>query len=96
VAGELQALTGKEARAVVLGHLLRGGSPNAQDRIFGLSFGAGAVYALDRGMNGVMVAVNPPRLEFVPLENAVVQLKLVPLDGELVTVARALNICFGG
>jgi ATP-dependent phosphofructokinase / diphosphate-dependent phosphofructokinase len=95
VAEELQELTGKEARAVVLGHLLRGGSPNAQDRILGLGFGAGAVYALNHGMNGVMVALNTPRLEFVPLEDAVVQLKLVPLDGDLVTVARALNICFG-
>jgi 6-phosphofructokinase 1 len=95
VAAELQQLTGKEARAVVLGHLLRGGSPNAQDRIFGLGFGAGAVYALHHGMNGVMVALNPPKLDFVPLEDAVAQLRLVPLDGEAVLIARALDICFG-
>jgi 6-phosphofructokinase 1 len=95
VAQQLQQLTGKETRSVVLGHLLRGGSPNAQDRILGLGFGAGAVHALDHGMNGVMVAMNPPRLEFVPLQDAVAQLKLVPLDGEAVVAARALNICFG-
>ncbi len=95
VAAELQELTGKESRSVVLGHLLRGGSPNAQDRILGLGFGAGAVYALEHGMDGVMVALNPPKLEFPPLEDAVVKLKLVPRDGELVTTARALNICFG-
>jgi 6-phosphofructokinase 1 len=95
VAEELQQLTGKESRAVVLGHLLRGGSPNAQDRILGLSFGAGAVYALNHGMDGVMVALNPPKLDFVPLHDAVVQLKLVPLDCEAMVVARALNICFG-
>ena len=80
---------------MVLGHLLRGGSPNAQDRIFGLGFGAGAVYALQQGMDGVMVALNPPKLEFVPLEEAVAQLKLVPLDCEAVLVSRALGICFG-
>ena len=80
---------------MVLGHLLRGGSPNAQDRILGLGFGAGAVYALNQGMNGVMVALKPPRLDFVPLEEAVAQLKLVPLDGEHVLVARTLGICFG-
>ncbi len=95
VAEDLQRLTGKETRAVVLGHLLRGGSPNAQDRILGLGFGAGAVYALHHGMDGVMVAMNPPNIEFVPLEKAVVQLKMVPLDGEAVLVARTLNICFG-
>jgi len=95
VAEELQRLTGREARAVVLGHLLRGGSPNAQDRIFGLGFGAGAVYALNHGMDGVMVALNPPKLDFVPLEDAVKQLRLVPMDCEAMLVARALNICFG-
>ena len=75
VADQLQELTGQETRCAVLGHLLRGGSPNAQDRILGLGFGAGAVYALHQGMNGVMVALNPPKLEFVPLEDAVAQLK---------------------
>jgi ATP-dependent phosphofructokinase / diphosphate-dependent phosphofructokinase len=95
VSDELQRLTGRESRATVLGHLLRGGSPNAQDRILGLSFGAGAVYALQHGMNGVMVALNPPNLEFVPLEDAVVKLRTVPGDCEAVLVARALGICFG-
>jgi 6-phosphofructokinase 1 len=95
VSEELQKLTGKESRATVLGHLLRGGSPNAQDRILGLSFGAGAVYALNHGMDAVMVALNPPRLEFVPLEEAVKQLRLVPADSEAVLVARALGVCFG-
>lgn len=95
IAGQLQQLTGKEARAVVLGHLLRGGSPNAQDRILGLGFGAGAVFALNQGMDGVMVALKPPKLAFVPLADAVSQLKLVPLDGEGVLVSRALGISFG-
>jgi ATP-dependent phosphofructokinase / diphosphate-dependent phosphofructokinase len=95
VAAQLQDLTGKETRAVVLGHLLRGGSPNAQDRILGLGFGAGAVYALNHGMDGVMVALKPPKLDFVPLEEAVAQLRLVPLDGEAMLVARALGVCFG-
>jgi 6-phosphofructokinase 1 len=95
VAAQLQELTGQETRCTVLGHLLRGGSPNAQDRIFGLGFGAGAVYALHRGMDGVMVALNPPRLEFVPLEEAVAQLKLVPVDCEAILVSRVLGICFG-
>ena len=48
VAAELERLTGKEARTVVLGHLLRGGTPTALDRLLGLRFGAAAV----RGAGG--------------------------------------------
>ena len=95
VANELGKLTGYESRAVVLGHLLRGGSPNATDRILGLTFGAAAVHALKAGQDGVMVGLNPPRIDFVPLAQAVSSIKTVPPDGELIMAARALNISFG-
>jgi ATP-dependent phosphofructokinase / diphosphate-dependent phosphofructokinase len=95
VTAQLQEITGKESRSVVLGHLLRGGSPTAMDRNLGVSFGAGAIHALSQGMNGVMVALKPPRLAFVPLQEAIAKLKLVPPDGEGVLVARALDISFG-
>jgi ATP-dependent phosphofructokinase / diphosphate-dependent phosphofructokinase len=95
VAAELQELTGKESRSVVLGHLLRGGSPTALDRNLGVTFGAGAVTGLDKGLNGVMVAIWPPRIKFVPLQEAIAKLKYVPLDSEGVVVGRALNVCFG-
>lgn len=95
VAGELQNLTGRESRAVVLGHLLRGGSPTAIDRVLGLAFGTAAVRALADGRNGVMVAVNPPRIEHVPIENAIARMKRVPLDGEIVETARSLGISLG-
>ena len=95
VAAQLQELTGKESRCVVLGHLLRGGSPTAIDRILGVTFGAAAIHALSMGMDGVMVALNPPRIDFVPLQQAIAHLKLVPRDSEFVVVARALGISFG-
>lgn len=95
VAAQLQDLAGKEARAVVLGHLLRGGSPVALDRILGLTFGAAAVSALKQGMDGVMVALQPPHIRFVPIGEAIAKMKLVPLDGEGVFTARALDICLG-
>ncbi len=95
VAAQLQQLTGKEARCVVLGHLLRGGSPTAIDRILGLTFGAAAIQALSMGMDGVMVALNPPRIDFVPIQVAIAKLKLVPPDSEFVLVSRALDISFG-
>jgi 6-phosphofructokinase 1 len=95
VAGQLQEMTGKESRAMVLGHLLRGGSPVALDRILGLSFGAAAASALAQGQNGVMVALQPPHIKFVPLAEAIAKLKLVPADGDGVFTARALGISLG-
>src|SRR5215472_14808339 len=95
VAAQLQELTGKESRSLVLGHLLRGGSPTAMDRNLGVAFGAGAVQALSQGLNGVTVALKPPRLDFVPLEEAVAKLRLVPPDSEFVVTAKALDVCFG-
>jgi len=95
IASELQELTGKESRAVVLGHLLRGGSPIAIDRVLGLTFGAAAVSALQQGLDGVMAALQPPHIRFVPIAEAVATMKLVPVDGEGVLTARALDICLG-
>ncbi len=95
VAGQLFELTGQETRTVVLGHLLRGGQPTSIDRSLGLTFGAAAVRALAEGQNGVMVAVNPPRIDYVPLREATAKLKLVSADGYGVMTARTLDISFG-
>jgi ATP-dependent phosphofructokinase / diphosphate-dependent phosphofructokinase len=95
VAEQLQQLTGMESRAVVLGHLLRGGSPTAMDRNLGLMFGAAAVRALAEGQNGVMVALNPPRIDYVPLKQAVAKMKTVPPNSNGIVTARALEISFG-
>ena len=95
VARRLTELTGKEARTVVLGHLLRGGTPTAQDRLLGNRFGAAAVRALQEGHNGVMVALNEPRVEFVPLIEAIGSLRTVPPDCDAIMAARENGICFG-
>ncbi|KAA1429819.1 6-phosphofructokinase [Mycolicibacter arupensis] len=95
VAAELEALTGRESRAVVLGHLLRGGSPTSADRLLGLRFGAAAVRALDEGHSGVMVALNPPTVSYVPLAEATRRMKTVPLDCDAIQTARDLGIRFG-
>jgi 6-phosphofructokinase 1 len=95
VAAELEQRTGKEARTVVLGHLLRGGSPTAFDRLLGLRFGAAAVRALADGHRGVMVALDPPRVDLVPLSTAINRQKTVELDGDTMHTGRELGICFG-
>lgn len=95
VAADLSALTGKETRVVVLGHLLRGGSPTAQDRLIALRFGAAAVRALEQGQSGVMVALDPPNVNYVPLEEVAGRMRAVPLDCDTMMTARDLGICFG-
>jgi 6-phosphofructokinase 1 len=95
VAKELQALTGKEARHVVLGHLLRGGTPTTFDRLISLRFGAAAIRALATGRSGVMVALDPPSVRYVPLAEATHRMKVVPLDCDTVLTARELGLCLG-
>ena len=95
VAGQLRELTGKESRTVVLGHLLRGGQPTSLDRSQGLIFGAAAVRALVEGHDGVMVAVNPPRIDYVSLRVATAKLKLVAADDYGIMTARTLDVSFG-
>ncbi len=95
VAKELQAATGKESRCVVLGHLLRGGTPTTFDRLVSLRFGAAAVRALEQGKSGVMVALDPPTVKYVPLADATHRMKVVPLDCDTILTGRDLGVSFG-
>lgn len=95
VAKDLESLTGKESRVVILGHLLRGGEPTTFDRLISLRFGAAAVRALEEGRSGVMVALDPPTVKYVPLADATRRMKTVPVDCDTVLTARDLGISFG-
>ncbi|MFN2223714.1 MAG: 6-phosphofructokinase [Candidatus Promineifilaceae bacterium] len=95
VTAELQEILGQEARCVVLGHLLRGGKPSAYDRLLALRFGAAAIRALEEGQSGIMVAVDPPNVLYVPLSEATSRMKSVPVDGDTIMTARDLGISFG-
>lgn len=95
VADEIYDRTGRETRELVLGHLQRGGGPNAYDRLLALRFGAAAVRLVSEGEFGTMVALDPPNVLAVPLEEAIATIKTVPLDAEVLDTARALGICMG-
>ena len=90
----IERMTGKESRCVVLGHLQRGGSPNAFDRMLGTNFGACAVRALASGDTGKMVALQAGTIVTVPLSEACANIKTVPTDGQLVRTARDIGISF--
>ncbi len=77
LAGEIEARTGKEARAVVLGHIQRGGTPTAFDRWLATRFGLQAVDAVAEGDFGMMVALRGTRIDRVPLSEGTAELKLV-------------------
>ena len=95
VAAQIQEMTGIETRAVVLGHLLRGGSPTSMDRLLALRFGSAAIRAVAEGPTDVMVSLDPPYVRYVPLEKCISRMKVVGLDGDTVLTARDLGVSFG-
>ncbi|MYW93403.1 6-phosphofructokinase [Amycolatopsis rubida] len=80
LADEISERTGKESRAVVLGHVQRGGTPTAYDRVLATRFGLHAVDAVADGDFGVMVALKGTDIVRVKLSEATAELKTVPLE----------------
>jgi 6-phosphofructokinase 1 len=91
----IQDRTGKDTRVVVLGHLLRGGSPTSFDRLAAMRFGTAAVRALGEGESGIMVALAFPNVNYVALEEVAGRMKGVPLDCDTLQTARDLGIVLG-
>jgi ATP-dependent phosphofructokinase / diphosphate-dependent phosphofructokinase len=78
--GEIEERTGKETRATVLGHVQRGGTPTAFDRVLATRFGLHAIDAADSGSWGTMTALRGTDIELVDLKDAVDELKTVPRE----------------
>ncbi len=77
---QIEQRTGKEARATVLGHIQRGGTPTAFDRVLATRFGLAAADAVHDGDSGKMVALQGTEIVRVPLQEATRELKTVPLE----------------
>ncbi|MTV49143.1 ATP-dependent 6-phosphofructokinase [Heliobacillus mobilis] len=92
---KLEMCTGMETRVTVLGHVQRGGSPTAQDRILSTRYGSAAVDAVMEGKFGHMVALRTPKILAVPLQEAVGTAKQVNPDGQIVKAAKSVGISFG-
>jgi ATP-dependent phosphofructokinase / diphosphate-dependent phosphofructokinase len=95
LANQIEDLTGKETRTLVLGHIQRGGSPIAYDRVLALQLGTAAIRYIDQMIFGTMVALQGQTIRAVPLVEAVSAVKRVPMDGESICAARSLGICLG-
>jgi len=95
VMGEIARRTGKDVRCCTLGHLQRGGAPTSLDRVLATRFGVMAVKLIAEGRFGRMVSYESYRVDSVPIEDAVRELKTVDPEGEIVAAARAIGVCFG-
>jgi 6-phosphofructokinase 1 len=95
VAADIERLSGIETRITVLGHLQRGGRPNAFDRVLSTRFGVAAVDLVNEGKFGRMVCLKGAEISSVPIGDAVGSLKLVNYCGEMVSIAKSIGIQFG-
>lgn len=92
---KLEQLTGYEIRTVVMGHLQRGGSPTAYDRVLATRFGTRAMELVANKQFGYMVGIRGDRLVKVSLKNVARGIKTVPRNHELIKAARSVGTCFG-
>ncbi len=95
VGSEIEKKTGLETRVTVLGHVQRGGSPSAFDRILATRFGTRAVELAMEGKFGRMVCLRGGEIEDCPLDTVGGRQRNVPPHGELVRTARSIGVSFG-
>ncbi|MGA1871922.1 MAG: 6-phosphofructokinase [bacterium] len=91
----IEELTGIETRAVVLGHLQRGGSPSPSDRILGTQLGAEAVNMIVNKQFGYMAGVKGNSFTRVLLDDVAKGSRAVPLDHPLISAIRSIGVSFG-
>ncbi len=95
IAGQIQKATGIETRVCVPGHMLRGGSPSAYDRILATRFGVRAAQLIKDEKYGVSVALVNAKISENPLEDVAGKTKFVDPKGNYVITAKDLGISFG-
>ena len=95
VANQLEELVGLEARATILGHVQRGGSPTANDRILSTRYGAYAVELVMQGKFGNMVILDGNELSYDSLENVIGCNKAVEETSYWIKAARSISMCLG-
>jgi 6-phosphofructokinase 1 len=95
IAREIQMITGKETRSLVLGHLQRGGMPTGYDRLLATRFGGAAVRAIADEKWGQMVALQSPHIVTLPIEEVLKETKRVNPSHDVVQTARSTGISFG-
>jgi 6-phosphofructokinase 1 len=95
LANQLQELTGIDTRVTILGHLQRGGTPSAYDRLLATKLGTACFEFIQKKEFGKMVAVQNSEIVAIPLEKVVKKIKNVPPDHPWIKSARSVGTCLG-
>jgi 6-phosphofructokinase 1 len=95
VADEVSKRTGLESRHIVLGHIQRGGSPSARDRVLATQFGHRALKLLMEGKSGHLVVQRAGKIDSVEIAEIAGKIRTVQPDELLVAAARGVGTCFG-
>jgi 6-phosphofructokinase 1 len=95
MAYDIQQMTGKETRSLVLGHLQRGGMPTGYDRLLAMRFGGAAIRAVEAKKWGHMVALQSPHIVTIPMKEVLCESKNVDPSHDVVRTARETGISFG-
>ncbi len=95
IAAQLEALTHIECRVTILGHLLRGGSPSAHDRMLAMRFGIESVHLVAAGNTGRMVSLKGNEITSVPISEVAGKQRKVTPDHPWIKAANSLGICLG-
>jgi phosphofructokinase-like protein len=95
IADDIESATGIETRTITLGHVQRGGTPVAQDRVLATEFGNKAIELLQAGEKGRLVVMKGRTVTHIPLEEAENKQRLLPPDYPLLRAARDVGTCFG-
>ncbi|MEA3274302.1 MAG: ATP-dependent 6-phosphofructokinase [Pseudomonadota bacterium] len=95
LAQQLEKLTGLESRVTILGHLQRGGTPSAGDRLLATRLGSACADLIHQGRFGVMVAARGEGVAAVPLEEVAGRRKLIPMDHPWIQTARNVGASLG-
>jgi 6-phosphofructokinase 1 len=95
MANRLKELTKIDARVTILGHLQRGGTPSAYDRLLATKLGTVCASFINARKYGVMIALQNDEVVGVPLEKVVKKIKMVPPEHTWIKSARSVGTCFG-
>jgi len=95
IASDIEAATGIETRTMKLGHMQRGGTPVAADRVLATEFGGTAVELVMAGTHNRLVVMKGRTVTHIPLEEAAGKQRLIPVNHPLVRAARNVGTCFG-
>jgi len=95
VAQEIEKMTNLDSRAIVLGHIQRGGVPTAHDRVLATQFGYHAFELLEAGKFGRLVVQRDGKIDSVAIKDIAGKIRTVPADYPLLLAAKAVYTCFG-